>query len=100
MEYFFFNVIHLLVSNRDHTHGLSFIFQVKQYRITLIPAYPFQHGSSPMLEGMQNASMKFDRDLSYNPTQSKLDLELAMIKSLSAQEAATYSAHLLKWKPI
>jgi hypothetical protein len=36
--------------------------------------------------------MKFDRDLSYSPTQSKLDLELATIMSLSAKEAATYSA--------
>lgn len=36
--------------------------------------------------------MKFDRDLSYNPTQSELDLELAMIMSLSSQEAATYAA--------
>jgi len=66
---------YLLVSIRDHTDGLSFIFQVKKYRIA-------ERGrQSPMLEGRQNASMKYD-----------LDLKLAMLTSMSTQEAATYAA--------
>jgi len=36
--------------------------------------------------------MKFDRDLCYSSTHSELDLELAMIMSMSAQEAAIYAA--------
>jgi len=82
---------YLLVSIRDHTHGLSFIFQVKNYRIAPTSAYPERGRQSPVLEGRQNASMNCDRDLSYSPTQSELDFQLAMIMSVSAQEAATFA---------
>jgi transcription factor MYB, plant len=85
----------ILVSIRDLTHGLSFIFQVKRrYRIAPTPAYSDRGRHPPMLllEGRQKISMKLDRDERKYPTKSEIDLEIEKVRSMSAQEAAAYAA--------
>lgn len=67
------------------------LIKVKKYRIAPTSAYPERARQSPVLEGRQNASMNCDRDLSYSLTQSELDFQLAMVMSVSAQEAATFA---------
>ena len=92
---FHFWISYILVSIRDLTHGLSFIFQVKRrYRIAPTSSYSNRERQPPMLllEGRQKTSMKLDRDERKYPTKSEIDLEIEKVRSMSAQEAASYAA--------
>lgn len=66
----------------------------RKYRIAPTPAYPDRRRNSSMLlsDARQRFSMKIDKDEANVITKSQIDLELAKIRSMTAQEAAAVAA--------
>ncbi|KAK7329639.1 hypothetical protein VNO77_23811 [Canavalia gladiata] len=66
----------------------------RRYRIAPTPAYSDRRRNSSMLflDGRQKASMKVDKDETSILTKSQIDLELAKIRSMTAQEANAFAA--------
>lgn len=71
------------------------VLQVKRrYRIAPVPTHPDRRRNSSLLlsDARQRISMKLDRDVPNVITKSQIDLELAKIRSMTAQEAAAVAA--------
>ncbi|XP_057754727.1 telomere repeat-binding factor 1 [Arachis stenosperma] len=65
----------------------------RRYRIAPTPAYSDRRRSSSLLmDGRQKASLRGDKEETNVLTKSQVDLELAKIRSMSAQEAAAVAA--------
>ncbi|MED6122839.1 hypothetical protein PIB30_043684 [Stylosanthes scabra] len=72
----------------------AFIEVKRRYRIAPIPAYSDRRRSSSLLltDGRQKAPLRGDKEETNVLTKSQIDLELAKIRSMSAQEAAAVAA--------
>ncbi|XP_020995704.1 telomere repeat-binding factor 1 isoform X2 [Arachis duranensis] len=71
----------------------AFIEVKRRYRIAPTPAYSDRRRSSSLLmDGRQKASLRGDKEETNVLTKSQVDLELAKIRSMSAQEAAAVAA--------
>ncbi|XP_057963838.1 telomere repeat-binding factor 1 [Malania oleifera] len=66
----------------------------RKYRIAPAPAFSDRRRNTSMLllDGKQRVSPKVDRDDFNIPTKSQIDLELAKMRSMTAQEAAAAAA--------